>query len=151
MDKMTVYLYVAYDPKTDLSKIGISSKPLQRLTQIGTTTVPVILEPSLEAGLCEKALHRHFMDKQHHGEWFELADKDWGWIRAGNLFTFKSEDGDQFLVGCECHVPRITRGWKKEKIANIFRQEDCTSGWPEGSLGFIKDRIEKARSLGFSI
>ena len=32
---MITYLYVAYDPKTELSKIGISSKPLQAPARLG--------------------------------------------------------------------------------------------------------------------
>lgn len=91
------------------------------------------------------------MDKQHHGEWFELTSEDWEWVGKGNLFLFKSEDGGRFLVSCECHAQGIAHGWRKERISDALLREDRTLGWPEGVADFIKSRAEKARSLHFSI
>jgi hypothetical protein len=77
------YVYLIWDPYTDLYKIGKSDKPEERLKQLCNpgSTIPAAPQDYilLEAWLCperaEAEMHEHLKDVRVRGEWFNLEDK----------------------------------------------------------------------------
>lgn len=77
------WIYLMYDPFTDLYKIGKSDNPEERLKQLcnpkayGTIPAAPTEYCLVEAWLCpertEGELHEHFQSVRIRGEWFNLA------------------------------------------------------------------------------
>lgn len=79
------WVYVIYNPDNNLYKIGETSEPEHRLSNLRTASgcdlKPIIrirLEPLWDekSKIVERTLHKFFKDKRRIGEWFELNDDD---------------------------------------------------------------------------
>lgn len=68
------YVYVLYNPDSNLVKIGKTKKPLQRFrslsNQNGSKFQYYITEPIYIENIVEKILHNKFAMKRVKGEWF---------------------------------------------------------------------------------
>lgn len=76
------HIYIVWDdPELRYFKIGIASKPSERLSQFQVGSPKKFQGHSWkvnEADAIERLLHRAFRDKHLRGEWFELDLADWG-------------------------------------------------------------------------
>lgn len=71
------YIYFIREEERGNIKIGITSEPILRLSQLQSGNPDVLVIEGLAQGgpLSEYALHVKFSQYQIHGEWFEPADE----------------------------------------------------------------------------
>jgi hypothetical protein len=74
------YVYVLYNPKSKLVKIGKTKSPRNRFSvltnQNGSTFKYYITEPIYIESLVEKVMHNKFSYKRKKGEWFDIGFDD---------------------------------------------------------------------------
>jgi hypothetical protein len=74
------YVYVIYNPESNLVKIGKTKHPHKRFTtlsnQNGTKFKYYITEPMHINGLIEKIMHNRFTYRRRNGEWFDIPFDD---------------------------------------------------------------------------
>jgi len=84
------FLYLIYNPFTNLCKIGITNNPKQRLASLECQNGVklhqlIVLELEVEydepAGHIEEYLHKYFKHKRKRGEWFDFSLRDIAQIR----------------------------------------------------------------------
>jgi hypothetical protein len=74
------YVYVLYNPKSKLVKIGKTKSPKSRFStlsnQNGSTFKYFITEQIYIESLVEKVMHNKFSNKRKKGEWFDIGFDD---------------------------------------------------------------------------
>lgn len=80
------YLYLIKNLTNNYVKIGVSSNPRRRLSQLQTGNDSKLdllgIIKVEEVFQIEKILHKHFASSRIHGEWFSLSSEDLGLLSS---------------------------------------------------------------------
>jgi hypothetical protein len=95
-------IYLAFDPRTRLTKIGFSDNPEIRVLELSNeiTTLPEPLGFRLIATFpgtrsAEIGLHFELAERRIRGEWFDICDGIFQQLLAGKITGFS-------VTGCDC-------------------------------------------------
>ncbi|SMB93284.1 GIY-YIG nuclease family protein [Deinococcus hopiensis] len=149
---MTQFVYVLEDKNTHLLKIGISLDPEFRAKQVGkefgTDVVVAGVLKVDDARRTEQFLHSMFSERRVVGEWFELTEKQKGYLLA--YFIDKPQKRDA----------RGTKAPPKRRPPALPRRTDFAlqklqgGSWsiltPDGMVGSVQLK-EGGNSLGLEI
>lgn len=104
MERNDMFLYIVYNKKTQLTKIGITESIERRLGQIEKScgckiynVGSIEIEHALEM---EKFLHATFRYKREYGEWFKLDNLDYRFL--GNLWCVYFADYYSISYSGDC-------------------------------------------------
>jgi len=128
------WVYLIFDPFTQLFKIGRSDTPQERYNQLCNDygTIPAaptnyqLIQAWLAPDYMEKALHDHFSDCRVRGEWFDLA-------------KFKEK---KFTVSdVELYFNEIMSNGERLNLESCA----CCGGEPHGLTSFAEQQLWQMR------
>ena len=79
-----IYIYFVYAQEVNRVKIGIATKPLERMWGLNTDSPCslVLLGVVIGTRAKEKSLHKRFAHLRTHNEWFTYADEIRAYVKA---------------------------------------------------------------------